>query len=204
MGSVRPIRSPLTEPAGLHTRAMDNLRFIRETMERATAFTAVSGWGMVLVGCTALLTALVAARQTSREAWMACWLGDALLSFVVAGGATYRKAHASLEPVFSMPGKRFALSFAPPMLVGGLLTVVFYRTGQTEFLPGTWLLLYGTGIVTGGAFSVRIVPVMGVCFMILGAAALFAPAVAGNWFMAAGFGLLDIVFGILIVRKYGG
>jgi hypothetical protein len=183
---------------------MDNLRFIRQTMENATAFTAVSGWGVVIVGLTALAAALVARSERSVSAWLTIWLGEAVLSFAVAGGATFRKARASKVPLFSMPGKRFALSFTPPMLVGGLLTVALWSQGLYTAIPGTWLLLYGTGIVTGGAFSVRVVPVMGLCFMALGAAALFLPFGWRDWLMAAGFGGLHVVFGFIIARRYGG
>jgi len=203
MASVRPLHPLPAEPASLHSHAMDNLRFIRETMERATSFTAISGWGLVVVGWTALLAAALAPGR-SPDAWLAVWLGDALLSFLIAGGATLRKARASQDPLFSMPGKRFALSFSPPMLVGALLTAGLYRAGRPELLPGSWLLLYGTGIVTGGAFSVRVVPVMGLCFMSVGALALFAPASWGNPLMAVAFGGLHILFGILIARRYGG
>jgi len=182
---------------------MDNLQFIRETMERATSFTAISGWGLVVVGITALGAALLAARRAT-PLWLGIWLGEALLSFLIAGGATMRKARASKAPLFSMPGKRFALSFSPPMMVGALLTGVLYRAGSAGTLPGTWLLLYGTGIVTGGAFSVKVVPVMGLCFMTLGAVALFSPPSWGNGLMAAAFGGLHILFGIIIARRHGG
>jgi len=183
---------------------MDNLRFIRETMERATAFTAVSGWGLVIVGCSAIVAALAAARISSRGLWMAVWLGEAFVSLAIAGGASLRKARASRMPLFSMPGKRFALSFSPPMMVGALLTAVLYRSGLGAALPGVWMLLYGAGIVTGGAFSVPVVPVMGLCFMVEGAVALFLPAAMGDWLMAAGFGGFHILFGVVIARRYGG
>jgi hypothetical protein len=193
-----------TEPAALHTRAMDNLRFIRETMEQATAFTAISGWGLLIVGLTALGAAALASRIANRDAWLAIWLGEGLLSFLIASGATLRKARASKMPLFSMPGRRFALSFSPPLIVGALLTAALYHAGADRVLPGSWLLLYGTGIVTGGAFSVPVVPVMGLCFMAEGAAALFAPAAWGDGLMALGFGGLHALFGLVIVRRYGG
>jgi len=206
-GSVLPAQTahPLPpEPAALHTHAMDNLRYIRETMERATAFTAVSGWGLVIVGGTAVAAAMLASRVSSLDAGLVVWLAEALIALAIAGGATMRKARASKMPLFSMPGKRFALSFSPPMVVGALLTAVLYRAGLSSALPGTWMLLYGTGIVTGGAFSVKVVPVMGLCFMAVGATALFLPVSWGAGLMVAGFGGLHIVFGIIIVRRYGG
>jgi hypothetical protein len=67
-----------------------------------------------------------------------------------------------------------------------------------------WLLLYGTAIVTGGAFSVRVVPLMGLCLMALGAVALFLPAGWGDVLMAGGFGAVQIGFGIWIARHHGG
>lgn len=203
MAFTGPLRPLPVEPASLHSHALDNLRYIRETMERATSFTAISGWGLVVAGGTALLAAALAPGQ-SLDAWLAIWLGEALLAFLIAGGATVRKARASQAPLFSMPGKRFALSFSPPLLVGALLTAGLYRAAHPQLLPGTWLLLYGTGIVTGGAFSVKVVPVMGLCFMAVGGLALFAPASWGNWLMGAAFGGLHILFGILIARRHGG
>jgi len=115
-----------------------------------------------------------------------------------------RKARRAETPLLTGPGRKFALSYSPPILVGVLLTVVLYRAGMTDALPGTWLLLYGTGVVTGGAFSVKAVPVMGLCFMLLGAVALFASASLGTYLMAAGFGGLHIIFGIIIARRHGG
>lgn len=182
---------------------MDNLRFIRETMERATAFTAVSGWGLVIVGCSAL-AASIAVRGAAREVWLAVWLGAAVVAMALAAGASYRKARASTALLSSTAGKRFVLGFAPSMLAGGLLTALFYANQWDAALPGMWMLLYGAGVVAGGAFSVPVVPVMGACFMVEGAAALWAPAAWGNWLMAAGFGGLHIVFGFVIVRRYGG
>jgi len=194
----------MASPHPLRDQALDNLRFIRQTMERAGSFTAVPGWGQVAVGVTALAAALVAARQTSVELWLATWLGEAVVALAIGGSTMVRKAYAVNDPILSGPGRRFGLSVLPPMVVGGLLTIALYRAGLWQALPGTWLLLYGAGFVTGGAFSVRIVPVMGLCFMFVGSVALFTPAAWGTWCMAAGFGGLHIVFGAIIARRYGG
>jgi len=163
MGSVRPIRAPGDEPPALHTRAMDNLRYIRETMEGASAFTGVPGWGGVAMGITAMITALLAARQSTQDRWLAIWIGEAVISFCIAAWAVSRKARRAAIPLLSKPGRKFALSFSPPMIAGLLLTLALYRAGLAAMLPGAWLLLYGAAVTNAGAFSVKIVPTMGLC-----------------------------------------
>jgi len=204
MATVRSIRAPRAEPVSLQTHAMDNLRFIRETMERAGSFTAVPGWGGVAMGASALIAASIAARQPTLERWLVTWLLEAAFAMALAVLAIRRKAKAAKGPVLSAPARRFVLSFAPPLIVGGLLTAVLYRAGLPAAIPGTWLLLYGTGVVTGGAFSVRVVPVMGLCFMFIGAVALFCPLAWGTALLAVGFGGLHLIFGTIIARRYGG
>jgi len=203
MRGVSALRKPDPPPA-LHDRAMDNLRYIRETMERASAFTAVPGWGQVAIGVTAIAAAYVAARQTTPRAWLGVWLAEAIISLLIAGWLMDRKARKLRVPLFSGPGRKVVFSLSPPMVVGALLTVVMFRAGMVKAIPGMWLLLYGTGVITGGMFSVSIVPVMGISFMIIGAIGLFLPQVSGDWLMAFGFGGLHVVFGTIIARKYGG
>src|SRR6476469_93021 len=171
MEPIRLVKPEKPEPPALHERAMDNLRYIRETMERATAFTGISGWGEIAIGVTALIASAIAALQSTFNAWLAVWIAEGLISLLLAGG---------------------------------LLTIVLVQAGLTNAIPGVWLLLYGTGVITGGMYSVKVVPIMGICLMALGALALFSPPAFANWFMAAGFGGLHLVFGAIIVRKYGG
>lgn len=192
------------EPPALHARAMDNLRFIRETMESAASFTAVSGWGQCAIGVTALGAAALASRQTKERAWLLVWFVEALISLGISGWTMRRKARAASTPLLSRPGRKLALNFAPPAFVGALLTIALFRAGHMNMIPATWLLLYGAGVVTGGAFSVKILPVMGLCFMFLGTIALASPADWGNAFLAAGFGGLHLTFGVIIARRHGG
>jgi len=188
----------------INERAFENLRFIRETMERAGSFTAVPGWGGILMGVSALLTALISSRLPSKDLWVASWLGEAVLALAIGGWAMAQKARAVQSTLLDGPGRKFALGLCPAMIAGVVLTAVLYRNALFDLMPGIWLLLYGVAVVTGGAYSVSVVPIMGVSFMVLGTVALFSPLAWANWFMAAGFGVLQIVFGVIIARRYGG
>src|SRR6476659_9689172 len=137
--------SQKAEPPALHDRAIDNLRYIRETMERASAFTAVPGWGQVAIGVTAITATAVAARQATPRAWLGDWVAEAIISLLIAGWLMDRKARKLGVPLFSGPGRKVAFSLSPPMLVGALLTVALFRAGLLNVIPAMWLLLYGTG-----------------------------------------------------------
>ena len=201
MGVLSSAMEPM--PA-LHDRAMDNLRYIRETMERATPFTGISGLGEMAIGATALVASAIAARQPTFKLWIFIWLAEGFISLLIAGWSMDRKARSTHTSLFSGSGRKVVYSLAPPLVAGGLLTLVLVRAGVPEVIPGIWLVLYGTGVITGGMFSVRAVPMMGFCFMALGALALFSPPAWTNYFMAIGFGGLHLLFGAIIVRKYGG
>ena len=192
-------------PEPIHAHAIDNLRFIREAMSRATAFTAVPGWGGVAMGVTAIVTACISGPPDDSLRWVLVWFAEAAVAVAIALATMTIKARRIGAPLSSAaPAYRFALAYVPPLVAGMVLTPVFATLGLMARLPGCWLLLYGTAAATGGAMSVRVVPMMGICFMALGAAAFAAPAAWGHWLMAAGFGGLHIVFGFIIARKYGG
>ncbi|MGD2069521.1 MAG: hypothetical protein PVI57_12665 [Gemmatimonadota bacterium] len=193
-----------SEPIALSHRAMEDLRFIRRTMESGNSFTAVPGWGGVWMGVTALLAAALAATRATTEGWLGVWAGESLIAIGIGAWAVHRKARRVELPVLSGTGRKVLLSFLPPALAGVVVTVALWRGGAAALIPGTWLLLYGVGVVAAGTFSVRVVPVMGVCFMILGAVALLAAPGAANTLMALGFGGLHILFGAIIAREHGG
>ena len=203
---MEPLRSrnPAPEAVALHDRAMDNLRFIRETMERAGSYTAFSGWSAVVIGVTAFPAAWLASRQGSALAWLVVWGVDALLGVGLGVLGVALKSRAAGMPLLSGTGRKVVLSFSPALAAGAVLTLVLFQAGLAGLLPGTWLLLYGAGVVAAGSYSVRIVPVMGLCFMTLGAVALLAPQAWGDALMAVGFGGLHVVFGTLIARRHGG
>lgn len=204
MGSVLPIRKTAPQPVSLHAQAMDNLSFIRSAMETAGPFTGVSGEGGIVMGVTAIAAAFLAHGSQSTQAWLAIWAAEACLAFGIAVVFCARKAMRSGTVLLSRPFRRFVLAMAPSIVAGGVLTVVLERSTGNRFLPALWLLLYGAGIASGGAFSVRIVPLMGIVFMLIGGVAAVAPAVWADILMACGFGGLHVIFGAVIARKYRG
>jgi hypothetical protein len=191
------------QPLPIDRHAADNLRFIRDTMERAGSFTAVPGWGGVVIGTTALVSGILAwSRPPNRQ--FVVWICEAVLALAIAVIAVRLKSVRLALSLQSRAARRALLSFIPPLLAGAVLTAVLYQIQVLSVLPGSWLLLYGAAVVTGGAFSVRIVPVMGLCFMLAGTLCLLAPAAWGDAFLMLGFGGLHIVFGAVIARRHGG
>jgi hypothetical protein len=204
MATTLPRKPASDDPPVMHERAMDNLRFIRETMERAGPFTAVSGWGEVIIGLTAVVAALVAGAQPTPARWVMVWLAEAAVAGSISAWATSRKARSAHVPMLSGPGQKLVLAFAPAMLVGAVLTGALWMHGLVGMLPAVWLLLYGAGVTAAGAYSVPTVPVMGAAFIAVGVAALFTPPAWNTALMVAGFGGLHMVFGFLIARRHGG
>jgi hypothetical protein len=202
-GIVDPVPTTVP-PSSLHDHAAEDLRYIRDTMARASDFTAVPGWGGALMGLTALVTAAAAGPPREGRLWIGLWLADAAVAFAIGIVAILRKARRTATPLTGAATERFALAFAPAAAAGALLTLVLVHDHQVARLPGCWLLLYGAAVTSGGAFSIRLVPAMGLALMALGAAAFLAPPALTPWFMAAGFGALHIGFGLAIARRYGG
>lgn len=192
------------EPHSLYEHAAENLVFIREAMERAGSFTAVPGWGGVVMGLTGLAAAIIASGQSTPRAWLLTWLAAAVLAVATGMIAMLLKSRDAGLPLFSRPARQFAFSYSPAILAGALITSALVRGGMYSLLPGVWLLLYGAAAISGGTFSVRIVPLMGILFLFLGAIALFTPPSVGDICLGIGFGVLHIIFGAIIARRYGG
>ncbi|MET0752884.1 MAG: hypothetical protein ABWZ66_05905 [Pyrinomonadaceae bacterium] len=202
--AIRKETENAEEMPSLHGRAMDNLKFIRETMERSTAFTAVPGYGGIFMGVTAIAAAFIANNQPIKRDALLVWLVEAILACAIGLFAMWQKSKVANVPLTSAPAKKFAMSFLPPLVCGVVITLGLWRFGHFEVMIPIWILLYGASVVSGGAFSVKAVPIMGWCFIALGAAAFFLPAAYGNWFMGLGFGVFHIVFGWVIARRFGG
>jgi hypothetical protein len=201
--SPTPSAAPDRTPAALHERALADLQYIRRTMEGAAAFTTLSGAGLVAIGLSALTAGYLAGPRPGPR-WLAVWVAEAALALAVGVLATLAKTRRAQLPLLSGPLRKFGLALAAPSLAGAVLTLAVARHDAYALLPGVWLLFYGSGLLAGGTFSIRLVPVMGACFMTLGVAAALSPATLGPATMLAGFGGLHVLFGALVVRGHGG
>lgn len=202
--AIRDERPEQSGPVNLGDRAIDNLQFIRETMERSTHFTAVPGYGGMLMGATAIVAAYIASQQIYLRDWLIVWLTEACLAFAIGLLAMWQKSKFTGTSLISVPARKFAFGFAPSLICGIAITLGLWRFDHYEVMAPVWMLLYGAAVVTGGAFSVKVVPVMGWIFIAVGCAAFALPPVYGNYLMGASFGLLHIIFGAIIARRYGG
>ncbi|MEM8559164.1 MAG: hypothetical protein AAGG50_15190 [Bacteroidota bacterium] len=229
----KPLRRGAAPGPPPHEAATAQLRFIRATMERSARFTAVPGWGGVAMGVTALAAAWLAASQPTVAGWLRVWAAEAVVGVLLGVAFLAHKVRGEGLDLLAGQARKFMLGLAPAVGVGVLLTLALYAfdTGglfaraaeagvyydadglgadgtamlaTRRLLPGVWLLCYGVGVASAGMFSVRLVPLMGACFLALGALALLSPAAWGDAYLAAGFGGLHIVFGLLVARKYGG
>ncbi len=196
--------APRPEPIEIHAHAMDNLRYIRQTMERAGSFTAVPGVGGILMGSTALVAAWIAGPTVGPGKWLTVWIVEATLAILIGVAGAFVKSRRARQPLLNGPGRKFVAGFTPALVAGLIISLALVRAGLPAMLPGVWLLLYGVSVITGGWASVRVVPLMGACFMAAGVAALFLPGLPANLLLAAGFGGIHIVFGTIIATNYGG
>lgn len=197
---------PPQRPAALHDHALDNLRYIRETMEAAGSFTSIPGWGGVYVGITALGTSFAAQAfvHDDRRRWMISWLIEAVVAAAIALAAMTIKCRRSGVALSSRPARKFFVSYFAPIIAGAMVTLLLARAGVFFAMPAVWLLLYGASFISSGAFSIRVIPVMGACYMALGIVAVFLPLPTNNILLGIGFGGLHIIFGLIIARSYGG
>ncbi len=202
--ALRKDETQENEPINIGDRALDNLAFIRETMEKSASFTAIPGYGGALMGATAIGAAVIAHNQPNVKWWAITWLVEACLAFCIGMLAMWQKAKNSGDSLNSKPARKFAFGFAPPIVAGIILTSLFYFKGLFTMMPTVWLTLYGTAVITGGAYSVKIVPIVGWMFIGLGLISVLVDSSYGNWLMGVGFGGLQVIFGLIVARRYGG
>ena len=188
----------------LNERAIESLEFIRTTMARSAPFTAVSGHGGIAMGVLALAAAVIARTTTTDAQWLTVWLGCAVVAAPVGFVFMRSKARRYEVALWSAAGRRFAQGFVPPVAAAALLTLALARGGPIDLVPATWLLLYGAAVLAGSSSSVPVLAWVGALFMVFGGAALFTPSTWRDLWLAGGFGVLQIGFGLYIARNHGG
>lgn len=190
----------LERSPAIGVRAADDLRFIRTTMERAVSFTAVPGWGGVLMGVVALAAALFAARVHDITSWISIWFVAAAAALIIGSSEMAQNMRRAGTRLISRAGARFALGLLPAFFAAACLTWVLVHIGLGDRLASVWLLLYGTAVCAVGASSIRPVCEMGLAFLVVGALAALSPSAWSDVYMAIGFGGLHILAGLWIAK----
>ncbi len=201
---MTPVPDHRAAGIALNERAMESLEFIRTTMARSAPFTAVSGAGGIAMGVLAIVAVLVGRTAATDDAWLATWIGSAAIAVPVGFVLMRAKARRHDLALWSAAGRRFAQGFMPAIVAGAVLTFALVRIGAIDLVPAMWLLLYGAGVLAGSSSSVPALAWMGALFMVLGGASLFTPAEWRDLWLGAGFGVLQMAFGIYIARNHGG
>lgn len=189
-----------THPA--RQQAEETLAYIRQTMESASTFTAVSGWGLVGVGCIGLLASWLA-WAAGTPALLVVWIPAALVAVAVSAVSNAAKARRLEVPLWTVTLRKMVWGLAPALAAGAFLTQALVAQDAPHLLPGTWLALYGAGVTASGTFSVPAVRWMGLTMLALGAVALLQSDF-GLVLLAVGFGGAHVAFGLYIVQQHGG
>ncbi|HVY64974.1 MAG TPA: hypothetical protein VHH11_09160 [Gammaproteobacteria bacterium] len=191
-------------PTPIDSGAVENLQYIRRTIEAAHTFTTVPGKGCIAMGVTALAAVAAESYPPLAVHWLAIWVGAAAVACALALWFMEKKAHAQGLSLRRSVAKRFFMTLAPAFLTGAILTAALVGRVDRELITATWLLLYGTGLTTCGLFAVPAVFTAGVAFMALGAATLWLPPGSAHVVLALGFGGIHLALGAAILRHHGG
>ena len=192
--------------------AQEHLRVIRQTMERSTKHSTLSGLSGVLVGLYALTGSAITQFVTpqlvkpyDRYAFIAAWACVGVLSLVTDVVLTKRKAARVGKTPLSPLGKHLIRAASPGVAVGVLLSAFYLMHPNliSEYIYGVWMLAYAAALLAVGMFSVREVSVLGWIFLAAGAITLMLPETLAALMMALAFGGVHIWYAAFMGRKYG-
>ena len=195
---------PRNQPGSLGDRAAEDLRFIRDAMARSATFTAVPGVGGAVMGTVGLAAAFVASLQPTPDRWLTTWLVAAVIAAGAGTLGIVAKAKRAGLPLNGPTARNFGIGLMAPLAAGAAITYALWTVGAYNLMPAVWLLLYGTGVLVGGVFTVPVVRLTGALFMVFGFAAVLMPPQFGNLWLGAGFGVLQLGGGVFIARRHGG
>jgi hypothetical protein len=190
-------------PISIETRALGTLAYIKRSIESSGSM-AVPGTAGVVMGCIGMLAAIAASTSRWAPHWAAIWMLGGATAFVGGGALMAREAAQSGHARYLGPVRKFLLCLCPALFAGAVLTGVLWRAGLMGLLPGTWLLLYGCAVLSAStvtiASTMRLIGIMGALFVGLGCLAFVSPAKMHTALLGVGFGVLHIVFGLLVGR----
>ena len=173
----------------LDSHAAATLRYIRSSMESAASL-AVPGSTGFASGIVGLLAAVAASIPALQPYWLIVWLLAAVIAASVGGVLLFRQT----------PFRRFAIGLLPSLFAGAVLTAVLWSSANFHAIPGTWLLLYGCGLIAASTASTRTIGILGGAFVAFGLLAFLSPASWHVPLLGAGFGGLHILFGYVTNR----
>ena len=192
-----------SKPVALDSHALGTLNYIRASIEAAGAF-AVPGTAGIAMGAVGLAAAAVASLPVLSGHWIGIWLAAGVLASGIGIVLIARQRTGHGLPLYRGPARRFVLCLCPALLAGAVLTGVLWRAGETRLIPGMWLLLYGSAVLSATLLTapamMRLIGVMGALFVLWGTVAFGLPARWHNLILAGGFGMLHLAFGLLIGR----
>jgi hypothetical protein len=194
---------PPAKTVTLDSHAAATLRYIRASMDAAGTL-AVPGSAGVAMGTIGLFAAALASTPPLRTHWLATWLTAAVIASAVGGVIMARQSSRQGSTLLGAPARKLVLCLAPGLFAGAVMTVVEYRSGVLHAIPGTWLLMYGCGLISTSASTTRIVGMLGALFVLLALVAFMLPDSLQTVVLAIGFGALHIIFGFLIGRNSRG
>jgi len=178
----------------LDSHAAATLRYIRASMESASLL-AVPGSSGIASGTVGLLATVVSSIPALRPYWLIVWLIAAVVAAFAGGALLFRQP----------PIRRFAIALLPSLFAGAVMTAVLWTSGNLRAIPGTWLLLYGCGLIAASTATARTIGLLGGAFVAVGLLALVLPDTWQMAMLGAGFGGLHLVFGYLTRRAgHGG
>jgi hypothetical protein len=197
---------------------LDAIREIRQMMDRSSRFISLSGWSGVLAGISALVGAWFAHQKIqthyrqgndASEACPACLRNDlltiAILVFMVAfTGAilfTFLKSRRDGIAIWGVSARRLMWNTLLPMGVGAFLIWHMIELKQYALVAPASLLFYGLALVNGSKYTIGEVRYLGYGIIFTGIVNLWFIG-NGLYFWAFGFGMLHIVYGLTMWRKY--
>ena len=203
----------------MNNKNAEDLALIRSLMEQSSRFISLSGWSGVFAGTYAIIAAALAyflfkengidyfepTRTSYATAALMQLLAIGLVTLFLAVFTgiylTVRKSRKKDLAIWTTTSKRLIINLFIPIVVGGIFCVALYvHSSMTLIAPAT-LVFYGLGLINASKYTFNDIRYLGYCEIILGLAALFLVGY-GLLFWALGFGILHIIYGIVIQRKY--